>query len=92
MNSRREDWERGTVLEARRLHKEYPGVTEPVKVLCGVDLAVAAGETVVVTGANEVRDGTEVRVVAGPGAETPRTASEDSGNQAMRPAGARRGL
>jgi len=43
--SREAVWE-GTVLEARRLHKEYAGATGPVKVLCGVDLSVAAGETV----------------------------------------------
>lgn len=52
---------------------------------------LSAGETVVVTGANEVRDGTAVRVVAGPGAEATATAGGDSGNPSTRPAGARRG-
>ena len=50
--SSREDWESRTVLEARRLHKEYPGASGPVRVLCGVDLAVGAGETISIVGAS----------------------------------------
>ena len=47
----RAGWGVGLILEARRLHKEYAGATGPVKVLCGVDLTVDAGETVSIVGA-----------------------------------------
>ena len=38
-----------------------------VQVLSGIE----AGDTIVVTGSNSLRDGAQVRVVAGPGAGTP---------------------
>jgi lipoprotein-releasing system ATP-binding protein len=63
--SSREDWESGTVLEARRLHKEYAGATGPVKVLCGVDLAVGAGETVSIVGASGAGKSTLLHLLGG---------------------------
>lgn len=63
--SRGEGWERGTILEARRLHKEYAGATGPVKVLCGVDLAVAAGETVSIVGASGAGKSTLLHLLGG---------------------------
>jgi len=63
--SSRQEWERGTVLEARRLHKEYAGATGPVKVLCGVDLAVGAGETVSIVGASGAGKSTLLHLLGG---------------------------
>jgi lipoprotein-releasing system ATP-binding protein len=63
--SNQEDWESGTVLEARRLHKEYAGATGPVKVLCGVDLAVGAGETVSIVGASGAGKSTLLHLLGG---------------------------
>lgn len=63
--SRGEGWESGTILEARRLHKEYAGATGPVKVLCGVDLAVAAGETVSIVGASGAGKSTLLHLLGG---------------------------
>jgi lipoprotein-releasing system ATP-binding protein len=65
MSSGREEWERGTVLEARRLHKEYAGATGPVRVLCGVDLAVTAGETVSIVGASGAGKSTLLHLLGG---------------------------
>jgi len=61
----RERWESGTILEARLLHKEYTGATGPVKVLCGVDLAVAAGETVSIVGASGAGKSTLLHLLGG---------------------------
>ncbi|HUF88999.1 MAG TPA: ABC transporter ATP-binding protein [Gemmatimonadota bacterium] len=63
--SRGEGWESGTILEARRLHKEYAGATGPVKVLCGVDLVVAAGETVSIVGASGAGKSTLLHLLGG---------------------------
>ena len=60
-----EVWERGTVLEARRLHKEYASATGPVRVLCGVDLAVGAGETVSIVGASGAGKSTLLHLLGG---------------------------
>ena len=60
-----EGWEDRTVLEAQRLHKEYAGATGPVKVLCGVDLAVAAGETVSIVGASGAGKSTLLHLLGG---------------------------
>ena len=65
MNRPREDWEKGTILEARRLDKEYPGVSDPVKVLCGVDLAVGPGETVAIVGASGAGKSTLLHLLGG---------------------------
>jgi len=65
MNNGREDWDSGTILEARRLHKEYAGATEPVRVLCGVDLAVEAGETVSIVGASGAGKSTLLHLLGG---------------------------
>ncbi|MGH7565309.1 MAG: ABC transporter ATP-binding protein [Gemmatimonadota bacterium] len=65
MNSGRGDWENGTILEARRLHNEYAGATEPVRVLCGVDLAVEAGETVSIVGASGAGKSTLLHLLGG---------------------------
>ena len=58
-------WESGVVLEARRLHKEYAGATDPVRVLCGVDLAVEAGETVSIVGASGAGKSTLLHLLGG---------------------------
>jgi len=60
-----EVWEGRTVLEALRLHKEYAGASGPVKVLCGVDLAVAAGETVSIVGASGAGKSTLLHLLGG---------------------------
>jgi lipoprotein-releasing system ATP-binding protein len=65
MSSHRQAWENGAVLEARRLHKEYAGATGPVRVLCGVDLAVAAGETVSIVGASGAGKSTLLHLLGG---------------------------
>jgi len=66
-----------------------PGVTSEgrVEVLGGV----SAGDVVVVTGTNAVRDGGPVRVVAGPGADASPAAGEQPGTQPTSAAGARSG-
>lgn len=58
-------WAGGPILEARRLHKEYAGATGPVKVLCGVDLAVDAGETVSIVGASGAGKSTLLHLLGG---------------------------
>ena len=63
--SNRIEWESRTVLEARRLHKEYSGATGPVKVLCGVDLAVGTGETVSIVGASGAGKSTLLHLLGG---------------------------
>ena len=63
--SSREGWVGGPILEARRLHKEYAGATGPVKVLCGVDLAVDAGETVSIVGASGAGKSTLLHLLGG---------------------------
>ncbi|HYO47258.1 MAG TPA: ABC transporter ATP-binding protein [Gemmatimonadota bacterium] len=65
MNNSGQDWDSGTILEARRLHKEYAGATEPVRVLCGVDLAVEAGETVSIVGASGAGKSTLLHLLGG---------------------------
>lgn len=66
-----------------------PGMTSEgrVEVIGGI----SAGEVVVVTGGNAVRDGGPVRVVAGPGAAPLPDGGEQRGNQPMRAEGARSG-
>ncbi|HET6616197.1 MAG TPA: ATP-binding cassette domain-containing protein, partial [Gemmatimonadota bacterium] len=63
--SSRGGWVGGPILEARRLHKEYAGATGPVKVLCGVDLAVDAGETVSIVGASGAGKSTLLHLLGG---------------------------
>ena len=63
--SRPAGWGGGPILEARRLHKEYAGATGPVKVLCGVDLAVDAGETVSIVGASGAGKSTLLHLLGG---------------------------
>lgn len=63
--SSRGGWGGGPILEARRLHKEYAGATGPVKVLCGVDLAVDAGETVSIVGASGAGKSTLLHLLGG---------------------------
>jgi RND family efflux transporter MFP subunit len=58
-----------------------------VEILSGL----AAGDTVVVTGSNSLRDGAPVRVVAGPGAEAAPGGPPRGDDQARRAPGARRG-
>lgn len=53
------------VLVAQRLHKEYVGEAGPLRVLCGVDLSVAAGETVAIAGASGAGKSTLLHVLGG---------------------------
>jgi len=53
------------VLVARRVHKEYPGGAGPLKVLRGVDLDVAPGETVAIAGASGAGKSTLLHLLGG---------------------------
>ena len=62
----REGWKADEpILRADRLHKEYPGGAGPLKVLRGIDLGVAPGETVAIVGASGAGKSTLLHLLGG---------------------------